>query len=88
MSTNICPKSYLLESILITMFCCMPFGVVGIVKASSVSSAYSTGNYEEAQRLSAEAAKWVKYGLLGGAVYYFFVIIYCVVIMSASFALS
>lgn len=32
-----CPDNYLVYSILTTLFCCLPFGIVGIVKSAQVS---------------------------------------------------
>lgn len=52
---NICPKTYMAESILVTLFCCLPFGVVGIINASKVSSLYAAGNVELAQAASLDA---------------------------------
>ena len=37
-SVKIAPRTWLVESILITVLCCLPFGIVGIVYASKVSS--------------------------------------------------
>ena len=37
-------KSYLAESILITVLCCLPFGIVGIVYASKVSGLVAAGD--------------------------------------------
>lgn len=56
------------ESILVTIFCCLPFGIVGIINASKVSSLYAQGNYDEAQRASADAKKWTLIGLCVGFV--------------------
>lgn len=58
------PKNYLAESILVTIFCCMPFGIVGIIKAARVGSLYSQGRYQEAQNASRSAWKWCKWGFL------------------------
>ena len=52
------PKTYLLESILATLFCCLPLGIVGIVNASRVDSRYSVGDYAGAEEASREARKW------------------------------
>lgn len=52
------PKSYLIESILVTIFCCLPFGIAGIVNALKISEAYRMGNYAEAKIYSANAASW------------------------------
>lgn len=66
METNVQPKSWLPESILVTLFCCLPFGIVGIVNATKVSTLYAAGNIEAARQASAAAAKWTKIGFFGG----------------------
>lgn len=55
-------KNWLVESILVTIFCCLPFGIVGIVNASQVNSKLAAGDQNGAQHASREAAKWVKLG--------------------------
>lgn len=72
------------ESILVTIFCCLPFGIVGIINASKVSSLYAQGNYDEAQRASADAKKWTLIGLCVGFVG---IIAYLVVYGFAAFTL-
>ena len=56
------PKNWLVESILVTIFCCLPFGIVGIVNASQVNSRFAQGDIEGAERASKEAGKWTKIG--------------------------
>lgn len=70
------PKNYLVESILVTLFCCLPFGIVAIIKASKVNNAYDSGNYEGANQSSLDAKKWMRYALIGGAIYYIIAIIF------------
>lgn len=60
------PKTWLAESILATLFCCLPFGIVGIIKASKVSSEYYRGNYAGAENASREAGKWTKISFFVG----------------------
>ena len=62
------PKNYLVESILVTIFCCQPFGIVGIVYASQVNSKYAVGNYEGAITASKNAKKWMIWGIVIGAI--------------------
>lgn len=62
------PKNYLVESILVTIFCCLPLGIVGIIHASKVNTAFEQGNHDEANKASADAKKWAKFGLIGGIV--------------------
>jgi hypothetical protein len=57
------PKTWLVESILVTLFCCLPLGIVGIINASKVESRYRIGDVQGAQEASNEAAKWTKIGL-------------------------
>ena len=56
------PKNWLVESILVTIFCCLPFGIVGIVNASQVNSKFAAGDFEGAVRASKEARKWTRIG--------------------------
>ena len=72
---NLKPENHLVKAILITLFCCLPFGIVSIVNSSKVDSAFNTGNYDEAERLSKEANKWANYGLwIGIAVYVIYIV--------------
>jgi hypothetical protein len=67
------PKTWLVESILVTLFCCLPFGIAGIVNASKVESKYNMGDYEGALNASNEASKWTRIafwiGVAGGIIY-------------------
>ena len=73
------PKNWLAESILVTLLCCLPFGIVGIVNAASVSSKYASGDYDGSLRASQEAAKWTKIGFWVGigvlALYFLFFVV-------------
>ncbi|RMH78760.1 MAG: DUF2510 domain-containing protein [Actinomyces sp.] len=52
------PDPWLWQSILATLFCCLPFGVVAIVYAAQANSAIAAGNWAEAQRQAAKARQW------------------------------
>ena len=70
-----CPPTYLALSIIVTVLCCLPFGIVGIIKSSSVSKEYAVGNYAGAQEASKQAKTWSIVGLCCGL---FWVIIYII----------
>jgi preprotein translocase subunit Sss1 len=38
------PKTWMLESILVTLLCCMPIGIIGLIFAAQVRSKYYKGN--------------------------------------------
>ena len=61
-------KNYLVESILVIIFCCLPFGIAGIVYASQVNSKFASGDYEGAIKASEDAKKWMKWGLIAGII--------------------
>ena len=54
------PKTYLVESILATILCCLPFGIVGIVNASRVENRFYSGDLPGAEAASRQAEKWTK----------------------------
>lgn len=56
------PKNWLVESILVTICCCLPFGIVGIINASKVESKFFAGDIDGAERAAAEAKKWTMIG--------------------------
>jgi len=52
------PDNYLVWAILTTVLCCLPLGIVSIINATKVSSAYTMGDYTGAQKASDDAKKW------------------------------
>lgn len=45
---------------MVTLFCCIPFGIAGIVNASKVESRFASGDIAGATQASNDAAKWTK----------------------------
>jgi hypothetical protein len=62
------PPTYLLSAILVTLFCCLPFGIVSIVFASQVDSKYNSGDYAGAQAASNTAKNWYHAALISGII--------------------
>ncbi len=50
--------NYLVQAILLTIFCCLPFGIVAIVYAAQVNGKVAGGDIAGAQDSSAKAKKW------------------------------
>ena len=59
------PNSNLVLGILTTIFCCLPFGIVSIVKASQVNGLWAQGRFPEAQAASDAAKKWAIWSVVG-----------------------
>lgn len=74
--TGFPPKNWLVESILVTLFCCLPLGIVGIINAASVEGKYAQGDTDGAQRAAQTAKTMVLVsaivGVLGVLVYILF----------------
>jgi predicted secreted protein len=79
------PKNYLIESILVTIFCCLPFGIVGIVFAAQVNAKFDLGDYEGALKSSQEAKKWMTLGIISSLVIGFFYLFIVFVIGGLAF---
>ena len=62
------PSTHLVFAILTTLFCCLPLGIVSIVKASQVSGLWAQGNYAGAQAASDSARKWAMWSAIVGIV--------------------
>jgi hypothetical protein len=50
--------TYLVQSILVMLFCCQPFGIVAVVFAAIASGKLSSGDYHGALAASNNARKW------------------------------
>lgn len=64
------PRTWLVESILVMLFCCLPFGIAGLVYAARVDSKYYEGDYAGAEQASREAGKWTKIGFWLAIIFY------------------
>ena len=70
------PKNYLVESILATVLCCLPLGIVGIVYATQVNTKYDVGDYEGAIKASKDAKKWVTWSVIDSVIFIAFYLIF------------
>jgi uncharacterized membrane protein len=52
------PNSYLALSIISTILCRLPTGIVSIIYSTKVNSSYEDGNYDEANKASKNAKTW------------------------------
>lgn len=57
------PPAYLVSSILVTVFCCLPFGVVAIVYGLQVQTRWRAGDERGANHASDMAEKWMYAGI-------------------------
>lgn len=60
------PPNYMMGSVLVTLFCCLPLGIVAVLKSSKVSKIYVEQGYEAAEAASKEVLRWRQYAMAGG----------------------
>ena len=51
--------NYLVQAILVTVFCCLPFGIVSIVYAAQVNTKLDAGDVAGAMQASSNAKTWM-----------------------------
>ena len=74
------PENYLVWAILATILCCLPIGIVSIINATKVSSAYMAGDYAGAQKAADNAKKFAIWSAVGGIIFGILYILFFVVL--------
>ncbi len=82
------PDNYLVWAILSTVFCCIPLGIVAIVKASKVDALWAQGLQEEAIEAANDAKKWSIIGAVAGVLGVVLYVVFCLVLGFAAAGLS
>jgi hypothetical protein len=78
------PNNFLVPSILVTLFCCLPVGIAAIVYATQVDGKFNSGDYAGAAN-SAKMAKTLTFVSIGAGL--LFILVY-VALMIAGIAAS
>ncbi|XP_071956804.1 uncharacterized protein [Antedon mediterranea] len=62
------PNNYLISAILVTFFCCCPFGLIGIIYSVDSSSKFDSGDDAGAASSAGTAKSWTIAGLVCGII--------------------
>jgi len=62
------PDNNLVWAILSTVFCCLPLGIVAIVKSTQVSTLWAQGQYDAARKAADDAKKFSMWAAIAGVV--------------------
>lgn len=74
------PDNNLVWAILCTVLCCMPLGIVAIIKSTKVKELWALGDMAGAQKAADDAKKWAIWGAAAAAIVWVLYIIFFVVI--------
>ena len=73
------PDNYLVWAILTTILCCLPLGIVSIIKSTQVNEKWRAGDYDGATRASADAKKFAMWSAIAaGIVWVLYLILFMV----------
>ena len=78
-------NNHMVKAFLVTVLCCLPLGIVAIIKSSEVNGKLAAGDVQGAQLAAAEADKWANYGLIGCII---FVVLYIMLVVVAGVAIG
>lgn len=62
------PENYLVWAILSTLFCCLPLGIVSIIKSTEVNSKWNAGDHAGARKASEDAKKYAIWSAIAGPI--------------------
>jgi len=81
------PDNNLVWGILCTLLCCLPLGVISIIKATNVDTKWANGDFAGAIEDAKSARNWALWGaissLIGGGIY-LIVYVICIAVAAAN----
>jgi hypothetical protein len=80
------PDNNLVWAILSTVLCCLPLGIVSIVKSTQVSGLWQQGRQAEAQEAADQARKFAIYSAVAFVVLFVLYLVFFVVLGLVSFS--
>lgn len=76
------PDNNLVWGILVTILCCLPFGIVSIIKANEVNTLWAQGHFAAAQQSAESAKKWALWGALSAVGVYVLLFVFVIVMFA------
>lgn len=78
------PDNHLVWAILTTVLCCLPLGIVSIIKSTQVNTLWAQGQYDAARKASDDAKKWAMWSAIVSIVLTVIIVIIYVIIIAAA----
>ncbi len=74
------PDNNLVWAIICTVLCCLPLGIVAIIKSTKVKELWMAGDHAGAQKAADDAKKYAIWGMVAGGVVILLYVIFVVVL--------
>lgn len=84
---NLTPSAipnYLVQSILVTLFCCLPLGIVAIINAAQVNNKITAGDMAGAMEASKKAKMWCWWSFVPALVFWVIYFIFMIFIAAVA----
>jgi hypothetical protein len=78
------PENHLVWAILTTVMCCLPFGIVSIVKSNQVHSLWAQGLHAQAHAAADAAKKWAMWSAISAGILILLYIVFIVVMLAVA----
>ena len=82
------PDNNMVWAILSTILCCLPLGIVAIIKASNVNSLYDRGDYAGAEAAAKSAKSWAMWSAISAVVIWILYVLFIIVLGVGTATLS
>ncbi|MDI5976622.1 CD225/dispanin family protein [Amycolatopsis magusensis] len=79
------PENHLVWAILTTIMCCVPLGVVALVKSNQVHTLWFSGQFEAAHKAANDAKLWAIWAALSLPILFVLYIVFVVFIFGVGF---
>ncbi len=77
---GVAPANNLVWGIFATLCCCLPLGIVSIVKANQVNALWAQGQHDQAQVAANDAKKWAMWAAISGVIAWVLIVGFWVVL--------
>ena len=74
------PDNNLVWAILCTVLCCLPLGIVAIIKSTKVKELWMAGDHAGAEKAAADAKKYAIWGAAAGGIVIVLYVIFVVIV--------
>ena len=78
------PDNNLVWAILSTVLCCLPLGIVSIIKSTSVSKLWAQGDYAGAQKAADDAKKFAIWSAVAAVVWWVVIVIFYIIVFAVA----
>ncbi|MFZ2527742.1 MAG: CD225/dispanin family protein [Rhodococcus sp. (in: high G+C Gram-positive bacteria)] len=82
------PENNLVWGILTTVLCCLPLGIVSIIKSNQVNTLWAQGQFDAARKAAEDAKKFAIWSVVASVAVWVVIVLFYVVVFAAAMSSS